>query len=296
MPPADNLVPFRRVAILGIGLIGGSFSLALRKHAPEAHVVGFDRPHVLEEAVTRGALREPCATIPGTVRDADLIYIALPIRATIDALPAIAAAAPSHALVTDACSTKSIICHEARKHFTANTARFLGGHPMAGSETSGLENASAELFCGSRYALIGTETAPETAEDPRIEFFLALLLAFGAQPLWCDADTHDWATGIVSHLPQLASIALARIVQDETDETGLPVTLAGRGLRDTLRLAGSPYDVWRDVCLTNTDNISRALDRLSQAIDHLRTNLTTRELESEFLAANELYKSLNQMK
>ncbi|HUJ82138.1 MAG TPA: prephenate dehydrogenase dimerization domain-containing protein, partial [Candidatus Acidoferrales bacterium] len=101
-----------------------------------------------------------------------------------------------------------------------------------------------------------------------------------------------WAVGIVSHLPQLVAVALARVVQDETDETGLPLSLAGTGLQDTLRLAGSPYGVWRDILLTNTDNISRALDRLAQAVDYLRTHLASKDLEPEFAGANELYKLL----
>ena len=290
--------PFHRVTILGTGLIGGSFALALRKHFPDARVVGFDRPDVLERAISSGVLHGACSNLQDAVRDAGLVYIALPIRTAIESLPAIAAAAASTALVTDACSTKSVIGHEAARHFpNRNGARFLGGHPIAGSESCGLENAGADLFCGSRYALIGPE--PETAageSDPRVQSFVSLLRAIGAEPVWCDADTHDWAAGIVSHLPQLASIALARVVQDESDETGLPVSLAGRGLRDTLRLAGSPYSVWRDICLTNSDNLSRALDRLAQAVDYLRTNLASRELESEFRAANELYKSLNHMK
>ena len=147
---------------------------------------------------------------------------------------------------------------------------------------------TADLFRGAHYALIAT---PEDA-DPRVTEFMALVRKLGAEPLLCDAETHDRAAGIVSHLPQLVAVALAGVVHDETDETGLPASLAGSGLRDTLRLAGSPYAVWRDICLTNADNISRALDRMSQAIDYLRTNLTNRELEDEFASANELYKIL----
>jgi prephenate dehydrogenase len=135
--------------------------------------------------------------------------------------------------------------------------------------------------------------AQEADPDPRVHQFAALLRMLGAEPDWSDAETHDWAVGIVSHLPQLLSVALARVVQDESDETGLPVTLAGPGLQETLRLAGSPYSVWRDICLTNSENISRALDRVTQALDYLRTHLSSRDLEQEFRAANELYKFLN---
>jgi len=293
MAAAESVAPFRRVAMIGTGLVGGSFALALRKFTPGVHIVGFDRPDAVARAVSRGAVHEAAATLADAVRGADLIYIALPIRAAIDCLATIVAHALPSSLVTDACSTKVVICREAQRHFAnSRVARFVGGHPIAGNEASGIGHAAPDLFCGSRYALIGSSTE----NDPRMESFVDLLRAIGADPVWTDADTHDWAAGIVSHLPQLASVALARVVHDETDETGLPLNLAGRGLRDTLRLAGSPYHVWRDICLTNTANLSRALDRLAQAIDHLRTHLADRDLESEFRAANDLYKSLNQMK
>jgi prephenate dehydrogenase len=283
--------PFHRVAVIGTGLVGGSFALALRAHFREVSIVGFDRVPVVERAMARGIVLEAAEDIAAAVRGADLIYIALPIAAAVDMLPAIAASAGADALVTDACSTKAVVCGAARKCFR-DGARFLGGHPMAGQESSGAENADGDLFRGSPYALIGAEDE----SDPRVAAFARVLRAMGAKPVWCDAETHDWAVGIVSHLPQLLSVALARVVSDETDETGLPVSLAGRGLRDSLRLAGSSYDIWRDVCLTNTQNISRALDRLGQAVEHLRTHLTSRELQAEFAGANELYKILNKVK
>jgi prephenate dehydrogenase len=279
---------FRRVAVVGTGLIGGSFALALARNFPAVTRVGFDRKEVLARAAAMGAIQESATDLSAAVRHADLVYIALPIGAAIESLPAIAAAARPDALVTDACSTKTAICRSAREHFRSG-ARFLGGHPIAGKENGGVESASADLFHGSRYPLIAQEGDP----DSRVEQFAALLRALGAEPDWCDAETHDWAVGIVSHLPQLLSVALARVVQDETDETGLPLTLVGQGLHDMLRLAGSPYSMWRDICLTNSENISRALDRLTQAVDFLRTHLQSKELEQEFRAANEVYKLLH---
>ncbi len=284
-PPVP--LPFRRVAVIGTGLIGGSFALALRKYFPRIHLTGFDRPNVLEHARARGALDQSTADLAGAVRGADLVYSALPISAAIESLSAIAGAAEPHALITDACSTKAPICRVALGHFRGS-ALFLGGHPMAGKEQSGIEHADADLFRGAPYVLIGQESNP----DSRVQQFAGLLRSVGAQPVWTDADTHDWAVGIVSHLPQLVSVALARVVQDETDETGLPISLAGPGLHDMLRLAGSPYSVWRDVLLTNTDNVSRALDRLAQAVDYLRTRLANKDLEQEFHAANALYRIL----
>ena len=277
---------FRRVAVLGTGLIGGWFA-GPAKTISGVSVTGYDRPEALARAHERGAVQKSVADIADAVRGADLVYIALPIAATLHGLPAIAAAAESGALVTDSCSTKTVIVGKAQKLFRSGS-RFLGGHPMAGKERSGIDHADADLFRGAPYALIGSETDA----DPRLQNFVLVLRAIGANPVWCDAETHDWAVGIVSHLPQLVSVALAGVVQDETDETGLPLSLAGTGLHDTLRLAGSPYAVWRDILLTNKDNVSRALERLAQAVDHLRTQLASKELEKEFQTANELYKLL----
>jgi prephenate dehydrogenase len=282
---------YSRIAILGTGLIGGSFGLALRREFPAARVVGFDRPDVLARAVAHGAISEAASDIASAVRGAGLVYIALPIGATVDVLPKIAEAADGNALVTDTGSTKALICQQAQKYFPGG-ARFLGGHPMAGKENSGIEHADADLFRGTRYALI----APGSDPDPRVQQFADLLRRIGAEPVWCDAETHDWAVGIVSHLPQLASVALAHVVADETDETGLPLTLAGPGLADMLRLAGSPYDIWRDTCLTNRENIAHALDRLAQAIEYLRTRLASKDLEHEFKTSNEIYRALRRVR
>ena len=287
MPATTDEVPFQRVAILGTGLIGGSFGLALRREFPHIATVGFDRPEVLDAACAGQAVEETAKDIPGAIRGADLVYLALPIGATIDALPLIASAASAAALVTDSGSTKAAICRAAQRAFHTG-ARFLGGHPMSGKETSGIQHADSDLFRGARYALIGS---PDDG-DPRVQGFTALLRVLGADPLWCDADTHDWAVGIVSHLPQMLSVALARVVRDETDESGLPLTLSGQGLQDMLRLAGSPYGLWRDIAHTNTENIARALHRLEQAVEHLRAHLRSKELDQEFRAANEIYKVL----
>jgi prephenate dehydrogenase len=285
-------MPFviKRVAILGTGLIGGSFGLALRKLRPRPRVVGWDKPDVLRRARARNVIDRGESDLARAVAGADLVYVALPVGAVLEHLPEIARAVSPHALVTDTASSKRAICEQAAASFTGR-AIFLGGHPMAGKEISGVAAADAKLFDGARYALIrGAGAPPDT--DPRVRAFVALLGKLGAQPLWLDAASHDRAAAFVSHLPQLLSVALAGVVRDQTDQTGLPLILAGRGLRESLRLAGSPYALWRDIVLTNSDNIDRALDRMSQAIENLRLLLRRRELEDEFAAAGELYKIL----
>lgn len=280
-----------RVTILGTGLIGGSFGLALRKYTTSICVSGWDRSETVSDAHARGAIDAPFyGEVAPALQNADLIYIALPIAATIDLLPEIARHAPAHALVTDACSTKVRITEATEEVFSVdNGPLFLGGHPMAGKELSGVAHADADLFRANTYALIGASSAQE---DPRVSAFVKILEKIGARPLWLGAPQHDYAVGLASHLPQLAAVALAGFLYDRLDENGLPITLAGPGLRDSLRLAGSSYATWRDIVLTNQEVLSAALDLLARRLDDLRERLASRDLEADFDAANELYKLL----
>lgn len=286
-----------RATILGSGLIGGSFALALRKYTTDLHITGWDRPDIVREAHARGAL-DQCFSgdLAPALANADLIFIALPIGVTLDLLPDIARFAPPEALVTDACSTKLRITQAVAEHFSSPaTALFLPGHPMAGREVAGITNADAELFRNAPYALIREDSSNEAGEsdrDPRVSAFLKLLEKVGARPLWLGAQQHDYAVGLASHLPQLAAVALGSFLYDHLDENGLPITVAGPGLRDSLRLAGSPYSTWRDIVLTNREVLSAALDLFARRLDDLRERLNSRELEADFDAANELYKLL----
>jgi prephenate dehydrogenase len=281
-----------RVAILGTGLIGGSFALALRKYATDLHIVGWDRSDVLDATKANGAFDEVFSgdAAATALRDADLVFMALPIGVTIDLLPEIAKLASRNALITDACSTKVRVVSAANEAFGKDgMPLFLGGHPMAGREVAGIANADADLFRGAAYALIGE--AGES-RDARISAFVRLIEKIGARPIWLGAKQHDYAVGMVSHLPQLVAVTLASFLYDRLDENGLPITVAGPGLRDSLRLAGSPYATWRDIVLTNHDVLSAALDLLARRMDDLRERLSSRELEADFDAANELYKLL----
>jgi prephenate dehydrogenase len=290
--PSAHLI--HRATILGTGLIGGSFALALRKYTSDIHIAGWDRPEIIFEAQSRGAIDQAFSgELAPALENADLVYIALPIGATVDLLPEVARLASPNTLITDACSTKVRITEDAADLFSEDsTALFLGGHPMAGRELSGIAHADADLFCNNTYALIGASSA-QTA--PRISAFVKILQKIGARPLWLGAQQHDYAVGLTSHLPQLAAVALASFLYDHLDENGLPITLAGPGLRDSLRLAGSPYSTWRDIVLTNKEVLSAALDLFARRIDDLRERLATRDLEADFDAANELYKLLRSL-
>ncbi|HEY2117560.1 MAG TPA: prephenate dehydrogenase/arogenate dehydrogenase family protein [Candidatus Acidoferrum sp.] len=284
----------RRVAVLGTGLIGGSFALALRKFTTDIHVSGWDRTEVVNVAHTRGAIHEKFhGDLAPAIGNADLIYIALPISTTIDLFPEIAKHAAPRALITDACSTKLRIIQAAAELFHPEAGPlFLGGHPMAGRELSGIAHADADLFRNATYALIGSS---DETHDPRVVAFVKILEKLEARTLWLGAQQHDYAVGMASHLPQLAAVALGAFLYDHLDENGLPITLAGPGLRDTLRLAGSSYNTWRDIVLTNREVLSAALDLYARRLDELRERLGSRDLETDFDAANELYKLLRSL-
>jgi prephenate dehydrogenase len=291
MPPGHLI---SRVTVLGTGLIGGSFGLALHKYTTGMQVSGWDRSEILREAQLRSAIDQSFSgALAPALQNSDLIYVALPIAAMLDLLPEIARHAPAHALVTDACSTKVRIAQAAAELFPGDKGPlFMGGHPMAGRELSGIAHADADLFQGSTYALIGASSAQD---DPRVAAFVKILERIGARPLWLGAPQHDYAVGLASHLPQLAAVALASFLYDRLDENGLPITLAGPGLRDSLRLAGSSYNTWRDIVLTNQEVLSAALDLFARRLDDLRERLSSRDLEADFDAANELYKLLRSL-
>ena len=274
----------KQCAIIGVGLIGGSFGLALKSRGFSGRITGVGRPETLARAQACGAIDEAFEQVEPAVAGADLVLLATPILAILDLLERVRRAVPESALVTDVGSTKARIVERAATLYSDGPL-FIGGHPLAGREKRGVEAAEADLFVGARYVLTPSlRTHLETA--PAREFLL-WIERFGARAVVMDAELHDQIVAWTSHLPQLAATALASTVAENlTDQEDLQ--LSGSGLRDTTRLAESPYRVWRDVCLTNTENLEMALSALVQKLEHLRENLRTRALEEEFLHAQGL--------
>ncbi len=282
---------FQRIAIIGLGLIGGSWALALRERGVAARRVGCDKPEVLERAVASGMIDDACADPREAVRGADLIILATPVGTILDLLPQMKQAAGPRALVTDVGSTKRLICLKAREQF-GDEPLFLGGHPLAGKERSGVENASAGLFRGARYVI--TPLLPNHLEDARVQAFLALVESVGARPFVTEASTHDRAVAFFSHLPQLVSSGLASTIADQSVEEFLPLDFAAGGFRDVTRLAESPYGLWRDICLTNIENIQSALAALIDKLEDMKLHLSDRELERDFIKGFKLREKLRE--
>lgn len=285
--------PFKRITIVGLGLIGGSWGLALKARGVKARRAGCDRPEVLKRALAAGVVDEGTADPLAAARDADLVILATPVGVILDLLSQLKGAVSPRAVITDVGSTKRLICQRAREHF-GDEPLFLGGHPLAGKERSGLENADAKLLEGARYVL--TPLLPNHLNDVRVKAFSALLEAVGARPFVTEASTHDRAVAFLSHLPQLLSTGLSSMIAEQSVEDFLPVELAGSGFRDVTRLAESPYNLWRDICLTNIENIQSALESLIDKLETMKLHLSDRELERDFKQALKLRERLRDVK
>jgi prephenate dehydrogenase len=286
-------IAFHRVSIIGLGLVGGSWGLALKKHSFEGVITGSDRPEVLSRALAAHAIDEAAEDPAVAVRSAELVVLATPVGVILDLVSKLKTAAAPRTLITDVGSTKRLICQRAREVF-GDEPLFLGGHPLAGKELSGFENADSALFEGARYAL--TPLTPDHLADERVKAFSQLIESLGARPFLCDASAHDRAVAYLSHLPQLLSTSLASLIAQQGAEDFLPLELAASGFRDLTRLAESPYAVWRDICLTNIENIQSALDLLIEKLEAIKLHLSDRELEREFKQAAKLRERLRRLK
>ena len=257
--------PFQHIAIVGLGLIGGSIALAVRERWPSIRITGVDQSAVLAHARGSGAIDRDAADV-SAIGDAELIVLATPVRQNVELLKTLAAQPPSRAIVTDVGGTKRAIVETARR--VAAAVRFVGGHPIGGAEKGGFGFARPDLFAGRPWIF----TPEERTDRDALDVLFAFARGLGARPSSMTAEQHDRQMAFLSHLPQLTASALMEIVGSAATAEGLK--LAGRGLVDTTRLASSPADVWRDICATNADAVGEALDLLIERLTELRADLT----------------------
>lgn len=279
------------VTIIGTGLIGTSIGLALKAAGYTGGIEGWDElPGALATAAKRGALTATLPARPDTEASKPkpgIVVLAGPVHSTLDWMERLAKVAGQGNLITDVGSTKMDIARSAERLFgNADDARFLPGHPMAGKERGGAELAEAELFRDAMWLFtpVGVERSPLETE------WRHWVGRFGARTMDLDAARHDELCAWVSHLPQMLSTALAALLEERFG--GMPdvaeelMQVGGRALRETTRLGASPYSMWRDVAMTNTENIGKTLLALEQELAYVRENLRTPELREEFQRAN----------
>jgi prephenate dehydrogenase len=264
---------FPRIAIVGLGLIGGSIAFAARRAWPSTHVLAIDRQAVLREGLSRRAI-DAAANDLSAVADADLIVLAAPVRRIVGLLRGVAEYAAPSAVVTDVGGTKRTIVDAAAA--LPHPVTFVGGHPLGGGARGGFEFATASLFTRRPWIFTPPDGEPSAAIRTAIDRLSAFVTGVGAHPTAMSAADHDRLLAVISHLPQLAATALMEVVGTTVAAKGL--RLAGQGLVDTTRLASSPADVWRDICLTNADEIGHALDLLIERLSDLRSDLHRTEV------------------
>jgi prephenate dehydrogenase len=248
------------VAIVGVGLIGGSFGLAIRKAGFEGEIIGVSSPPAIEAGFRAKAISST-ATLEDAAARAELIYLAQPVDRILQTLGQLGPLVSGQCLVTDAGSTKAAIVQEALRCLPSET--FLGGHPLAGKEQRGVDAADPELFRNRPYVL-----TPTGAASPASENFRSWLVRIGARIIDMSASDHDATVAFTSHLPQLASSALAATLSRQSNPHLRRVF--GTGLLDMTRLAVSSPDLWSSILDTNKIQVDRSIESLIQVLMELK--------------------------
>jgi len=251
---------FRRVAILGTGLLGGSVALALKEKGLVEHIVGTSRHEAsLKAALEKKVIDEAMTDINKAIQGADLVILASPVKVILEHIKDISKHLRRGCLVTDVGSVKGMIVETAEKHFPPHVL-FVGSHPMAGSEKSGVAFASADLFKGATCLMTPTDKTNKVARDKVKHLWTTL----GADVRFMDPVKHDEALAFTSHLPHMVAFGLMRSIPDDFLQYG------ATGLNDATRLAGSSPKMWSDICFSNYRNVLKAMDESVKALSDIR--------------------------
>jgi len=255
-----------RIAIIGLGLIGGSLALALKRSAAiEAEIVGFShRSETVTRAEGSGIIDRAAGDMPSAVEGADLVVIATPVMTVRGVLERISGHVSPECVVTDTGSTKAEVMRWAAEYLPRNIS-FIGGHPMAGKETSGIDESDPDLFRGCVYCLSPAPNATPGA----VQTLEMLVKSIGARPFFIDPDEHDKLVAGVSHLPMLLSAAFVSSTMASSSWPEMAKLAAG-GYRDLSRLASGNPGMNRDICLSNREEIIRWIDRYLDELKEYR--------------------------
>lgn len=259
------------LAIIGMGLIGGSIGMATKARGLARKVVGISRnPKALLRAQQLAAADEVTSDLVEGVRDADIVFVCTPVLAIIPMIRAIAGSLKEGAIVTDVGSTKTEVTRSAEAVLT-DGRYFVGGHPMTGLETAGIEAALPYLFLNTTYVITPTQKTNLGA----IQTVASLAEGLGAQVILMSPEQHDRSAAVISHLPHVLSAAILRLAEEEQGRNGKVFELAAGSFRDMTRVAVSPPEIWRDVCLSSRDAISATLKRFEEILALVRRDIDT---------------------
>ena len=266
---------FQRLALIGCGLMGGSFALALRQAGWVAHVAGFSASEATrQKALKLGVIDSACASAAEAVQGADLVLVAVPVRATEATLLAIDPFLSPDALLMDVGSTKGDVVAAARGALRRHLACFVPAHPIAGKEVAGIEHADALLYRDRQVILT---PLPENPTD-RVLLAHQLWQALGSRVLELSPEAHDASFAAVSHLPHLTAFALVNAVARQP-HGAQHLSMAGPGFRDFSRIAASDSSVWRDILLANRDEVLHQCTLMREALHEFETAMKAGDAE-----------------
>ena len=282
---------FKKITIIGVGLIGGSLGLALKEKKPNFKIVGIDKQEIIEKAIARGAIDEGTVNLEEGIEEADIVIIATPVKTILNILTQINPFLKKGCLVTDTGSTKGQVVERANKVLSKDVF-FVGGHPMAGSEKCGIEEADSHLFQDRTYILTPTKKSNLIAIDK----IFSLIKMIDANRLILDPLEHDRIVGAVSHLPQVIAVSLINTIGELAlrRNNNNYFKAIGEGFKDMTRIASSPYKIWEDICETNQENILKMIQEFRNYLgvieDKLKNNPSS--LKEEFQKASKIRETL----
>lgn len=282
---------FKKITIIGVGLIGGSLGLALKENRPNFKIVGIDKQEIIEKAIAQGAIDEGTVNLEEGIKEADIVIIATPVKTILNLLTQINSFLKKGCIITDTGSTKGQIVERADKVLSKDIF-FIGGHPMAGSEEYGIDSANPHLFQERTYILTPTKKSNLIA----IEKISSLIKMIGANRLILNPLEHDRIVGAVSHLPQIMAVSLINMVSElvQKENNNNYFKAVGAGFKDMTRIALSPYKVWEDICNTNQENILEMIQEFRNYLGVIEDKLKNdpSSLKEEFQKASKLRETL----
>lgn len=261
-----------KVGFIGLGLIGGSIAKALKHFYPEVFIIAHTRScETANYALSEGIIDEACAEINDAYRDCDYIFLCAPVEANAYYLEILKPLLKEDCILTDVGSTKTDIhMHVNRLGMQKN---FIGGHPMAGSEKTGIVNSKRHLLENAYYVL----TPGDGVSQDKVDRYENLVKTIKALPLILDYREHDYVTAAISHLPHLIASSLVNLVKDSDNENGTMRTVAAGGFKDITRIASSSPEMWEQICATNRDNIISVLDDYINSLISIKIALAEHE-------------------
>lgn len=261
-----------RITIIGLGVIGGSLGLAIKMNNPGVTIAGFDVPRVLRRAKQRKAIDIAASSLRDAVEEASIVFVCTPVQTILTTLGTISRYIRASTIVTDVGSVKGVVQSRAKKEFSSRGI-FIGGHPMAGSEGSGIQYADALLFQNAVYVL-----CPLKRNRKGLHTLVALLKSIGARILIMDAHEHDRVAAVVSHLPQLIAVSLMDLAADKNKKNAAYLQLAAGGFRDMTRIASSPFPIWKDILANNVVAVRDVLREFGKMLGDIDTGIRERSL------------------